>query len=392
MTEAFARLDGHTLLSVRLNVPNVGPWYADCELVDAPELTGHVTLQLGARSLVGTVSSTHEGTHTLHRRCRVVAGAGGWGSATAVKHYHNDAGVRARVVADDAARSVGETLGDFTPRADRMGTDYVRQAVPASVALEAAAGGAPWWVDYAGVTQVGPRPAAAVAATVYEVLAYDPITRCVTLAVDDLGAVAIGSILSERLDAPQTVRDLEATVTEEGVRIVAWCGGAESALGRLAGLLRTIGERTAGHKLFGKYRYRVVRMSVDRVDLQAVRRGAGLPDLSPVAMRPGIAGAHAELAGGAEVLVEFLEGDRTMPVISGFGGKGDPGFVPERLTLGGTEGEACARSGDAVEVLLPPAMFSGTIGGLPASGMLTFPLTKTLGIITAGSSKVKVAT
>lgn len=392
MADAFARLAGQPLLTVRLVVPNVGPWYADCELVGAPELAGSVTLSLGALELRGTISRQHDGTFGLRRKCRVVAGAGGWGRELAAKPYHNDAGVRGRIVAEDAARAVGETLGTFVPRSERLGADYAREATAASVALEASAAGAPWWVDYAGTTHVGPRPAVAVASTAYEVLAYDPMTRLVTLAVDDVGAVGVGAVLTERLDGPQTVRDLEITVAEEGVRVIAWCGGGESELGRLAGLLRSISERSAAAKLFGKYRYRVVKMSVDRVDLQAVRRGAGLPDLSPISMRPGIAGAHAELTPGAEVLVEFLEGDRALPVITGFGGKGDPGWVPSRLTLGGTEGEACARSGDNVEVLLPPGVFSGVIGGAPASGVITFPLTKTLGVITSGSGKVKVAT
>jgi hypothetical protein len=41
----------------------------------------------------------------------------------------------------------------------------------------------------------------------------------------------------------------------------------------------------------------------------------------------------------AEVLVEFLEGRRTMPVITGFAGKDGKGFVPVSITLGGESGE-----------------------------------------------------
>jgi hypothetical protein len=145
--------------------------------------------------------------------------------------------------------------------------------------------------------------------------------------------------------------------------------------------------------VFGLYRYRVVRMASDgRVELQAVRRIVGLPDLLPISQWPGVAGTHAELAPGTVVLVEFVEGDRGMPVITHFVGKDGSDFTPVSLVLGGIDGPPAARSGDAVEVLLPPAVFSGTIGGAPASGVLTFPLMKTSGTITAGSAKVKIAT
>jgi hypothetical protein len=72
-------------------------------------------------------------------------------------------------------------------------------------------------------------------------------------------------------------------------------------------------------------------MSGDRVELQAVRQGAGLPDVLPVSMQPGVAGAHAKLAGGSIVLVEFIEGDRTLPFVASFAGKDTSGHGPDEL-------------------------------------------------------------
>jgi hypothetical protein len=223
------------------------------------------------------------------------------------------------------------------------------------------------------------------------VLAYDPRDRIVTLGVDDPGAVGIGSVLSERLEAPVTVRSLELRVTAGELRVLAWCGASEAGYGQISGLLRSIAQRATDRQLHGLYRYRVTRMVGDRVELQAVKRIVGLPDLLPLSMWPGIAGAHAELAPSADVLVQFVEGDRAQPVVTHFAGKDGTGFVPTRLTLGGVDGANAARLGDAVEVLLPPAMFAGTVGGSPASGFLTFTTSKALGIITAGSAKVRIA-
>lgn len=389
MTEVFAAVNGHRLTRLRLVQANTGPWHAEVDFEQAPELEGPVTLQVGTRELKGTLTST--GTFGLQRKGRIVAGAGGWGAPVEAKDYHNDAGVKARSVADDAARAVGEQIGSFVPAEERVGADYVRQAGPASQTLEDVLGGVAWWVDDAGVTHAGPRPAAALASDAYEVLAFNPESLVATLAVDDPAAVQIGSILEERLDAPQTVRELELLVTADEMRVRAWCGVGDALAGRLPGLFRSIIARATDGKLFGKYRYRVLRMNGDRVELQAVRKGAGLPDVIPVSMWPGVAGVHAELSPSSEVLVEFLEGRRTMPVVTGFAGKDGKGFVPVSITLGGNEGPEVARKGDAVEVLLPPAVFSGTIGGSPASGVLTFTLNKTLGTITAGSTKVKAA-
>lgn len=349
MTEAFASVNGQRLVSVRLVVGNIGPWFADLELEEAGALSGKVTITLGTLQLVGTVVPQFDGTFALQRKCRAVAGGNGWGTLLAPKGYHNDAGIKAQLIAADAARESGETLGAFVPAAERVGNDFVRRVALASSVLEEVIGGVAWWVGYDGITQVGSRPSSAIASTTYEVLAHDPRTRIVTLAVDDPGAVQVGSIISERLDAPQTARDIELHLDGGEFRITAWCGGSAEEPGRLPGLLQAIARRANDALLFGKYRYRVVNMAVDgRVELQAISKAAGLPDVKPIAQWPGVAGAHAELAPGAEVLVEFVEGSRAMPIISHFAGKGGVGFVPVSLAFCGST-QAAARQGDLVQ-------------------------------------------
>lgn len=328
---AYATVDGEPLVSARVHVPSRGPWFADVEFESAPSVSGRVTLRLGELELIGTVDPAHDGTHAGHRRSRIVAGGGGWGTLLAPKAYHNDAGVRARTVAQDAAREAGEELADSPLLEARIGVDYVRQAGPASRVLEDALRGAGWWVGYDGVTRVGAREISE--ASGYEVLAYLPDSRLAVLALDDLRTIGIGSVISERLDTPQTVSELEINVSADRARVKAWTGGGESSRGRLEDALRSIVRRSTDDRLFGVWRYRVVQMNGDRVELQAVRRDAGLPDVLPVSMWPGLAGVHAELTGGAEVLVEFIEGDRTMPIITHFAGKDGTGWAPANVTL-----------------------------------------------------------
>jgi hypothetical protein len=252
-------------------------------------------------------------------------------------------------------------------------------------------GAVQWWVDYAGVTQVGTRPAATLDPKAYQVLTYDPRAQDALVTVDDPSAVTIGSVLAEGLDAPITVREFELVVTATEMRVHAWCGGVAGAHGNLADSVRAIVQRLTDQPLHGLYRYRVERMSGDRVELQVVKKSAGLPDVFPLSIWPGVAGVHAVLSPGAEVLVQFVEGSRAQPVVTHFAGKDGVGFTPVSLVLGGPSGGAAARMGDTVEVLLPPAVFSGTIGGSPATGVITFILNKAMGTITSGSPKVSIA-
>lgn len=333
MTAAYASVGGEPATSVTVHVPPVGPWFAEVELEGDPDLSGAVTIALGELELEGTVDARHTGTHGIRRRMRIVGGGGGWSTMLAAKAYHADNGVQARTVVEDAAREAGEELGGtFEPASTRLAADYVRQTGLASRVLEDAIGAAQWWVDYDGRTQVGARSSSTPAETAYEVLDYAPDERLVTLAVDDLRSIVIGSVLSEGLDEAQTVRELELVVGADAVRVKAWCGGAASSRGRLGDLLWSIVSRATDGRLFGLWRYRVVRMSGDRLELQAVRQGAGLPDILPISMWPGVAGVHAEPALGAEVLVGFIEGDRTMPIVTHFAGKDGVGFVPQNVT------------------------------------------------------------
>lgn len=342
---AFAHVGGHTLVAITVHVPGVGPWWADLELEGAPDLSGSVRIGIGELELVGTVDAQHDGTFGLQRRCRVVGGGGGWGKLLAPRHYHNDAQVRARTVAEDAAREAGETLAGLTatigtpgppawaPAAERIGVDYVRQAGPASRVLEDVIGDVPWWVAYDGSTCVASRAESSPASGSYQVLEVVPESRLVMLGLDDPRAVVIGSVLSERLDAPQTVRELEIEVTGESVRVKAWCGGEEGARGRLAGALCRVVQRVTEARIERLCLYRVVRMSSDRVELQPVRRDGDLPTALPISMWPGVAGAHAELTPGTHVLVQFVDGDRRFPVITHFAGKDGNSWTPSTVVF-----------------------------------------------------------
>lgn len=331
--------------SVRLYIPQYGAWYADVVMLGEVSLSGSVTLAIGSLSCVGTVSEV--GTRGEQTFARIVAGAGAWGTQLRAKAYHNDAGVKSKLIAEDAARECGETLETITDTS-RVGNYYVRRMGPASRALEAAFG-ATWHVGIDGVTRIGERDEHTPADDAYTVVDVQPADRVVTLAMDDVASVRIGSVLSAGLDESLTIRELEIRVDAESAVVVAWCGGDASTTDRINAALRTLHQREAARTLWGLWRYRVSQMDGDRVKLQAISAAAGLPDVLPVDMYPGLAGAHAVMTPGANVLVQFVEGDPSMPVITQYVGKGGPGHEPSTLTLDATsEIKLGASAGDFV--------------------------------------------
>lgn len=371
-----------------LHVPASGVWFADCTLVNAEAPTGRQTLVIGDQSFVGTVDDSHSGEFGAKTVVRLIGGANGWSQVLPGRDYPNDAGVKAKLVAADAARECGERLGDFAPAQERLGVHYVREEGPASRTIEDAARGAAWWVGFDGITRVGTR--ATSKAGKHTLLSWNPKTLFAELVCDSLSALPIGATIpaSEVLPEPVTIQSLEIRVTAESVRVHAWCG--EQPGTSLIETLKALIARVLDRKLLGTYHYRVIRMSGDRCDLQPVKASSGMPKLVTVSMWPGVSGIHCRLTRGTEVAVQFLDGDRTRPIVNAFVGRGGPGDVPEGIEIGGPNGALAARQGDVCEVLLPPCVLVGTIGpgaGTPFTAVATFPLAKTLGTITGGSAK-----
>jgi hypothetical protein len=404
----YASVNGRPTSLVRVTVGYVGPWTAEVALPDAAPLGVPTTVRIGGLTLVGTPLAGQDGTYAEQRKARIVGGAAAWSRDVERRGYHNDAGVKASLVAADLARELGETLGEFVPRVERVGVDWVREAGSGSTALDAVVGGVAWYVDYDGVTRVGARPAHTPDPGSYTVLSYDPAANTATLTADDPGVVRVGSTLAQGLDQPGTVRELEIVAGgEDKLRVNVWLGGAAQAPGRLAGLFTAIARRATDDRLYGAYRYRVVSQATDdRVDLQAVDVELGLPDLRAITLWPGVSGVRIRIGLGELVLVVFAEGYRSRPLVVSYA----PGVAPLGLVVGGTEGEPAARKGDVVACApvlgaAPPATaqtitlagagqgvgtYTFTFGPVAVPGSPT-PANVLLGKIVEGSSIVSIA-
>jgi hypothetical protein len=311
--------NGLPALSVRLSLPATGAWFADVS-VDLPESgsvpSGRCVLTLGTDVLTGTVDPRMTGKKGFIVSVRVVAGGGGWDKSVPAVHLHNDAGVTSTAVYSVTAAAVGEVVTDTAPA--RVGVDYVRGAGPASRVLS----GASWYVDASGVTVVGPRAPAVLAATA-DVLDWEPVTRRATVAYDSV--VWPGTIISSPLFGDVIARDVEQSFVPDGVRATIWCevstaAGGDPVGGRLARALAAIARESVGAAYLRRHKYRVVLQGVDgRVTLQSIARGGAVPDLlQSVEVWPGVAGVTQTMGLGSTVLVAFVAGDPSLPVVAGF--------------------------------------------------------------------------
>lgn len=211
MSALFASVNGLRSTSSSIAIPFYGQWVADVELAPDTPLAGAVTLQIGNLSMRGTVLRTKPFAGS--RSARIVGGAGGWGKTISLDPYRLASGVPLSLVLRDAARACGETVKLAADR--NLGEFYVPERGPASRLLRQL-GGELWWMDAAGVTQVGPRPTTKIksAATVED---YAAGKGWLTVATEDLAAWMPGATFSgNTVTTPITVGAVRIDADENG--------------------------------------------------------------------------------------------------------------------------------------------------------------------------------
>lgn len=397
----FAELNGAPCSRARVSAPWTGAWVASVQPHDAANIpSGAAIVKVGQLDLHGTVDPIRTGVFAGSATVTVIGGAGAWARPVKSRKYHNDAGLRRTPIAVAAAREVGETLVVASAAdPDSLGVDYPREAGPASRVLETLFPDVPWYVGADGVTRVGDRSTRDVSGKV-TILDLEHTSRAATLSLEDdnVANVLPGcSILdTERLGAePYVIHDVEVLVTGESVRATAWdrAGRDHVLVGALRSLMREADPRRT---FLGLYRYRVYKMQGDRAELQIVKPRVGLPDVLPISIMPGLAGASAELTGGAVVLVQFIEGDPSLPVVTHASKKGDTGAIPQsliidsfgRLDIGesadvvnaGNADAVVLRNGEAIKITASGPVTAGPSGSVEIIGTIELAP----GIVNAG--------
>jgi hypothetical protein len=330
----FATLEGHSLQRACVTVPKWGLWWADAHLVEPETLSGAVALKLADKELNGTIiaGGVAEGKASY----RIVGGAGGWGKAISQpkKPYRNDAGMKISSVIGDAARIVGETVEDVPTT--RVGQHYAMVNGTASDVLNLLTPRS-WRVDFDGVTRFGERET-----VVYE--GEGTVTRIVPdgsifeIATDEIGDLLPGVTV----EGSQPATDVEYNLTSEKLTVKVYCGTDSR---RLRAWRKLVLALFPWLQYVGVFEYVVVSQTGERLNLQPLRVATGMPELSGVPVRPGVASFKSTATPGAHVLVAFADRDPSRPQVIAHDAPDAPGFG---LTVFGRALLPLARVGDPV--------------------------------------------
>jgi len=343
-----AAVEGQIINRARVQVPAWGAWWADIDIPTDITLTGQVTITLADLSLVGTVVSggSFEGRSAYH----LVGGAGGWGKTVDAKSYANDLGVSITTIMNDIQSASGETVEGVTA-GSRVGPHFVRTKGPASRVLHDLTPQA-WYVDFAGVTQLGSR-----ATSVYEGTRprtrVDSAAQVIDIATDELATLVPGVTI----DGSDPATDVEYNLTPKRLTASVYASSVGSASRRVSALAKLVDALDPVKKYRGTFEYRVVSQSGERLNLQIVRAATQLPDILNVPVRPGMAGLRADVTPGSLVLVTFIDADPSRPAVIAHDDPANPGWMPATLELGGPVTLGVARVTDAVQA----GAFSGVI-------------------------------
>lgn len=124
---------------------------------------------------------------------------------------------------------------------------------------------------------------------------------------------------------------------------------------------------------YGIYRYRVVRKNSgdERWVLQVCSKQSRLPDALPISVWQGTAGSKADLQEGSEVLVSFIEGDPTKPIITHFCGPDMDGWEPIATTIAASSSIKLGK-----DALFGVARLGDSVQAGPFVGVITSASTK----------------
>lgn len=321
----------------RVTAGRWGLWWADVDLAGEVSLSGKQTLKFADLTLQGAVVSG--GVADGRSAYRIVGGAGGWGVELKSHSYLDDAGVRLDGVLQDLAKDAGETIADRPTT--RLGPHYARDAGTAYRALNLLAKES-WRVGFDGVTRLSAYPTVAYTGNAPRVRRA-PASQVIDLTPDTLVPFPPGVVV----DGQRPATDVEYELDENRLTVRVYSGRRSNR--RLSAYRRIVEALFPELRYSRAYEYRVVNQVGNRLNLQPARVGIGMPDLSRVPMRPGMAGLKAEVKPGELVLVVFADADPSRPQVVSHDAIDAPGWMPLSLELGGPGALGIARIGDTVQ-------------------------------------------
>jgi hypothetical protein len=336
-------------ISAIVEEPARGTWVADVVTTERP--TG--AFELGEVDWTGAVYSfVLDGSRF---KSRIVGGAGKLGGELPEKNYA--AGVPWSTVARDIIREAGERSGALSFGGAASYYERARGSAGEALTALCEASGATWWVDRSGAVQFErSRPTSVVDETRLSRDELD-VDGSVRFVVQQEAGVQPGQSVDGR-----TIAALRWQLEPE--RLTVECSTVRTNLDppksddfyRLMYEAKVDSQNADGS---------VNVIANEKFFMRNVRLLAGLPGVR-VIVKP-----------GEVVAVGFLGGNRSKPFAQCF-------------AQSSSASKAIGLVEDAVEIILPPFTFVGSVAGAPITGVMTAVIPKTLGkVIGPGSTRSK---
>jgi hypothetical protein len=382
--KAYPSALGSPVLDGEVMMQATGPWHATLtvDLDEESPPTGQFVFQEGGIEFRGTILPSRAGAHGGTTKIKVVGGAGGLSRTLPARNYAGGV-TRVKTVVDDILRDSGETLSSTSDASllARQLTGWQRasgqngEGGRGSDALTLLCDqfGANWRVLRDGTVWIGTDawPEVEPDGVVEDANWSD---GSVLIAGESPTHVPGTIVLGQRVESVIHTWNAKGLQTE--LR-------ANSIRGAMGAFLRKV--RAAGD-FSNTYRCKVDRQNSDgSVDVTVTddrMKGRGVGRCK---VRVGIPLATLKINTGATCLVGWEDGNPQLPYVSHF----EQGASATSVQVGDNS-RGVAYVGATVTVPWPPVLpFSGTVGGLPAAGVITV-VEAGVGIIETGSDKLLV--
>lgn len=395
-----ATIDGVQCNAFELTVPRYGVPWGRAELAEGASAPAAGTpIEVVAAGVTFACTTTDPGERGGIATIEFVGGAGGWATAAPSLGHRNDAGVQLSTLAEALATAVGErvslsagidrSIGTLVARGGGPGGPSAGAVLSQWCSLPEGSTRVRWYVDPAGMTRLGDRlPLGEVSATEVDA---GGRREWIAYAEEDASGLLPGAAIDGRQIAELRIEASPGRIREVATLDAAGPAGPPTIAARA---LRWCLDIVRPLMLWrGIYTYRITQVNGARMNAVPVSSRIA-PSFEGLRFWPGAAGHKATPKDNAKCLVAFADGNPNAPVIVGWmpldDDKGRPTLAVldgDSVELGTSPTRGVARMSDTAVVLFPPATFTGTIGGSPATGMVVWA---GQGMATIDTASVKV--
>jgi hypothetical protein len=296
------KINGERLSSATITIPRYGMFVADISMASATALARDVKLEIGTLALTGYAfrMSSFAGT----RSARVLGGFGGWRRKLKPRGYSHQAGVKLSTVLTDAARELGEQINVVSDRV--IGTAWARERNTGRNLLNLVAPRG-WWIDPAGVTQVGPRTGGLITSP-FTVNSWSGGRGRFEISTEAYADWLPGRKFSApTVTTEQTISMVQITADNEGRLRTVVLSGENTDDDRMLDELRTlIQEQIPSQTFAGLWEYTIQGVGDGTVDLVPDDPNGPLPPLTNVPLLPGLLSESVTPTPGDTAIVAFL--------------------------------------------------------------------------------------